>query len=163
MARDDDGVAAAGASSAPVTHLPIDRKSVAIFWNPIGCQPWSLQYRMRVNSFFVRRFNVIWVVQSPCQKYFDCAVGQITSRTSAVSPKRGALAIVTNVGRDAVDALASQDERGLRRTAKSCGPDAPTLASSCAQSSVAMVAKEPTKESAKETVKNIERGKQVVT
>jgi len=40
------------------------------------------------------------------------------------------LAIVTNVGRDAVDALASQDERRLRRTAKPCGPGAPTLASS---------------------------------
>src|SRR5205085_8196164 len=43
---------------------------------------------------------------------------------------RGALAIVTNARRDAVDALASRDERGLKRTAKSCGPDAPTLASS---------------------------------
>ncbi|HEU0038450.1 MAG TPA: hypothetical protein VFR76_04180, partial [Verrucomicrobiae bacterium] len=70
MARDDDGVAAAGASSAPVTHLPIDRKSVAIFWNRIARQPWSLQYRMRVNSFFVSRFKLIWVVQSPGQKYF---------------------------------------------------------------------------------------------
>src|SRR5207237_1836117 len=143
MARGDDGVAAAGASSAPVTHLPIDRKSVAIFWNPIGCQPWSLQYRMRVNSFFVRRFNVIWVVQSPCQKYFDCAVRQITSRTLPVSPERAALAIVTNVGRDAVDALASQDERGLRRAAKPSGPDAPTLASSWRSDPQAMVAIKP--------------------
>jgi len=38
------------------------------------------------------------------------------------------LAIVTNVGRDAVDALAAQDERRNKRTAKSCGPDASTLA-----------------------------------
>jgi hypothetical protein len=38
------------------------------------------------------------------------------------------LAIVTNVGRDAVDALAAQDERRKKRTAKSCGPDAPMLA-----------------------------------
>jgi len=40
------------------------------------------------------------------------------------------LAIVTNVGRDAVDAALSQDERRYPWTAKSCGPDAPTLASS---------------------------------
>ena len=31
---------------------------------------------------------------------------------------------------DAVDALAAQDERRVKRTAKPCGPDAPTLASS---------------------------------
>ena len=43
-------------------------------------------------------------------------------------PTEGRFAIVTDVGRDAVDALAAQDERRLRRTAKSCGPDAPTLA-----------------------------------
>jgi hypothetical protein len=41
----------------------------------------------------------------------------------------GALAIVTNVGRDAMDAEASLDERRLWRTAKSCGPDIPTLIS----------------------------------
>jgi hypothetical protein len=35
--------------------------------------------------------------------------------------------------RDAVDALALQDEQGLRRTAKSCGPDIPTLISSFAE------------------------------
>jgi len=44
-----------------------------------------------------------------------------------------------------MDALASPDERGLRRTAKPCGPDAPTLASSFAgsDSCEATVAKEP--------------------
>jgi len=47
---------------------------------------------------------------------------------SRVSPERGALAIVTNVGRDAVDVFAPEDERRKKRTAKSCGPDAPTLA-----------------------------------
>jgi hypothetical protein len=45
-------------------------------------------------------------------------------------PKRGALAIVTNVGRDAVDACVPKDERREKRTAKSCGPDIPTLISS---------------------------------
>ena len=33
--------------------------------------------------------------------------------------------IVTNVGRDAVDAEFAKDERNRSRTAKSCGPDAP--------------------------------------
>src|SRR5258706_8792769 len=64
-------------------------------------------------------------------------------------PTEGRIAIVTDAGRDAVDAAAfcargdrragsygsvsdqqHADERRLLRTAKSCGPDAPTLASS---------------------------------
>src|SRR5271165_3795412 len=45
-------------------------------------------------------------------------------------PLEGRLAIVTNAGRDAVDALALIDEQRVKRTAKPCGPDAPTLASS---------------------------------
>ena len=47
-----------------------------------------------------------------------------------VLPHRGALAIVIDAGQDAVDADALSDEQRLMRTAKSCGPDAPTLASS---------------------------------
>jgi hypothetical protein len=47
-------------------------------------------------------------------------------------PARGALRIVTNARRDAVDAIAAQDERKLSRTAKSCGPGAPMLALSFA-------------------------------
>jgi hypothetical protein len=42
---------------------------------------------------------------------------------------QGRLAIVTDAGRDAVDAGALSDERRATRTAKSCGPDASTLAS----------------------------------
>jgi hypothetical protein len=49
-------------------------------------------------------------------------------------PQRG-VAHVTDAGRDAVDALVLQDERRMKRTAKSCGPDAPTLASSFAEQS----------------------------
>jgi hypothetical protein len=45
-------------------------------------------------------------------------------------PKRGALRNVINAGGDAVDADAPRDERRSLRTVKSCGPDAPTLASS---------------------------------
>jgi hypothetical protein len=46
------------------------------------------------------------------------------------SRHEGRLAIVTDAGRDAVDAVAAQDGRGKSRTAKSCGPDTPTLVSS---------------------------------
>jgi hypothetical protein len=42
------------------------------------------------------------------------------------------LANVINAARDAVDADALNDEQRETRTAKSCGPDAPTLASSFA-------------------------------
>jgi hypothetical protein len=45
-------------------------------------------------------------------------------------PVEGRIAIVTDAGRDA---MAAQDGRGKSRTAKSCGPDAPTLASSFAE------------------------------
>ena len=41
---------------------------------------------------------------------------------SPVPSERGALAIVTNVGRDAVDAAASQDERRQCVRRRSCGP-----------------------------------------
>ena len=45
-------------------------------------------------------------------------------------PIEGRFAIVTNAGRDAVDVSGAFDESVCLRTAKSCGPDAPTLASS---------------------------------
>jgi hypothetical protein len=72
----------------------------------------------------------------------------------------GRIAIVTDAGRDAVDAGSAFDEGAGLRTAKSCGPDVPTLASSWWkrfrwrwwQTSPV------TKESAKETVKTIAQG-----
>jgi hypothetical protein len=68
------------------------------------------------------------------QKYSAFAVGQISARTSAVLPTEGR-AHVTNAERDAVDAAASGERMRagrmmLMRTAKSCGSDAPMLASS---------------------------------
>ena len=60
--------------------------------------------------------------------------------------------IVANAGRDAVDASGAKDEGADLRTAKSCGPDAPTLASSSREAgfSGATVATKPvTGESAK--------------
>jgi hypothetical protein len=44
------------------------------------------------------------------------------------TPTEGRLAIVTDAGRDAVDAGGASDEGAGLRTAKSCGPDASTLA-----------------------------------
>ena len=77
------------------------------------------------------------------QKYFAFNAGQITSLYRPVSPdKRGVSRIVTNARRDAVDADALLT-RALKRTVKSCGPDAPTLASSLRSSSQAMVARKP--------------------
>ena len=59
--------------------------------------------------------------------------------------KRG-VRVVTNAGWDAVDAAVSLDERRCARTAKSCGPGAPTLALSFRRDAIpaeVTVAKEP--------------------
>jgi hypothetical protein len=56
--------------------------------------------------------------------------GKSGALSRASRAERGALANVINAARDAVDADALSDERCETRTAKSCGPDAPTLASS---------------------------------
>jgi hypothetical protein len=107
-------------------------------------------YRLRVKPNLLKRINVILPVQSPLQKYFASPVGQIISTNSRhPTPPEGRIMIVTDAGRDAVDAAAfcaRRDRRVgwrkacerstacgrgmLQRTAKSCGPDAPTLASS---------------------------------
>ena len=62
--------------------------------------------------------------------------------------------------RDAVDVDGANDEGADPRTAKSCGLDAPTLASSVAEGSARRWWQESpvTKESAEETVKTIARG-----
>jgi hypothetical protein len=56
------------------------------------------------NTDLLKRINVIWGVQSRLQKYSVSPLPQITSTSAAVSSHRGALAIVTNAGRDAMDA-----------------------------------------------------------
>jgi hypothetical protein len=67
---------------------------------------------------------------------------------------------VINAGRDAVDADSVADEQRLRWTAKSCGPDTPTLVSSQWEASRwrRWQTSPVTGESAKETVKTIARG-----
>ena len=75
-------------------------------------------------------------------------------------PTEGRLAIVTDAGRDAVDAGGASDEGAFSRTAKSCGPDAPTLESSLWRQLRRRRWQESpvTGESTKETVKTIARG-----
>src|SRR5579863_8197231 len=71
------------------------------------------------------------LVQPPFEKYFCFSEMQIRCMFRAVlSRKRGVAQRHQRWVRDAVDALATQDGRRRKRTAKSCGPDAPTLASS---------------------------------
>src|SRR5260370_15733661 len=82
------------------------------------------------------------------QKYSALATVQISARTSAVPCPQEGRAHVTNAERDAVDAAASGErKRGgrimLMRTAKSCGSDAPMLASSLREETQATVSNKP--------------------
>src|SRR5947209_10490600 len=89
---------------------------------------------MRQNANFRSRFKLISVVQAPGEKYLACAVGQINATDSRVlHSQEGRTRRHERGARDAVDAMASLDERGLLRTEKSCGPGTPTLVSSFAE------------------------------
>jgi hypothetical protein len=94
--------------------------------------PLGAKNRVRLNSNFVNRFKLIWVVQMDAQKYFTLPTTQIKLTTLAVPlPQEGRFAIVTDVGSGMRwTPWRRVDERRLRWTAKACGPDAPTLASS---------------------------------
>ena len=65
-----------------------------------GCGP-----DFRPQTKLLSRIKLIWVVQSFLQKYSDFQKTQITSISRTVSShSEGRLAIVTDAGRDAVDA-----------------------------------------------------------
>ncbi len=69
-------------------------------------------------------------VQPPRKKYFAFSETQISCSVRTV-PARSRGAYRDRHGRwawDAVDAAATRDERRTKRTAKACGPGAPTLA-----------------------------------
>jgi hypothetical protein len=51
----------------------------------------------------LNQINAIWAVQSQTKKYSDFQNSQITCISLAVPPHKGALAIVTDARRDAVD------------------------------------------------------------
>src|ERR1700681_2991525 len=54
---------------------------------------------VRAQPKLLKRINVIWVVQSPLQKYFASPVGQIISTNSRhPTPQEGRIAIVTDAG-----------------------------------------------------------------
>jgi hypothetical protein len=59
------------------------------------------EIRFHVKSNFPRRIKLIWVVQSPTQKYFVSQLEQISSLSRAVLFHRGALRNVINAGWDA--------------------------------------------------------------
>jgi hypothetical protein len=63
--------------------------------------------------------NIFISFQPKSPAYFGCLI-----------PHEGALAIVTNVGMGCGGRGRAFDEQRVMRTAKSCGPDAPMLASS---------------------------------
>src|SRR5216684_7684821 len=69
-------------------------------------------------------------VQPLLKKYSDFPNAQISPYVRRPVPREGRFAIVTDAGRDAVAAGSAKDESAFLRTAKSCGPDASTLASS---------------------------------
>jgi hypothetical protein len=82
-------------------------------------------------------------VQPHLQKYSCSLLTQISSLIRAVLSQERGVAHVTNAGRDAVDAGDAKDDGANLRTAKSCGPDAPTLASSFADTRATTVARKP--------------------
>src|SRR6478735_1386317 len=63
------------------------------------------------------------------EKYFAFPESQIRAISHASRPTQRGVGHRHNEGRGAVDAEAATDERGLKRTAKTCGPDAAVLAS----------------------------------
>jgi hypothetical protein len=65
---------------------------------------------VRPERHLLKRFNVIWAVQSHLQKYSFRRFAQIKIITAPSRPNEGRLAIVTNAGRDAVDAVGAFDE-----------------------------------------------------
>jgi hypothetical protein len=87
-------------------------------------------YALRAQCNLLNRINLMLAVQSGLQKYFYSRLTQITPISVAVLPPEGRIPIVIYAGRDAVDVSGAADESTDLRTAKSCGPDAPTLASS---------------------------------
>jgi hypothetical protein len=114
---------------------------------------------LRLTANLSNPIKLMLPVQSVTKKYFASRFAQITSISPAVLlPLEGRFAIVTDVGSGMRwTRLHLEDERCSPRTAKSCGPDAPTLASSFVESSAKRWWQESpvTRESPKETVKTI--------
>jgi hypothetical protein len=78
-----------------------------------GHRAFSLPDRVRVNSNLSMRFNLIWVVGCPCTKISLSEIQKSCIFPPSCPGKRG-VRVVTNAGRDAVDADATRDERRNR-------------------------------------------------
>ena len=86
---------------------------------------------VRAGANLSNGINLIWAVQPYAEKYFCFHPTQIISSSHAVpSRNEGRIAIVTDVGMGCGGRNGADDERQPMRTAKSCGPDASTPASS---------------------------------
>ena len=77
--------------------------------DPLAMPAWRMRasLAMRQNGDLSKQFNLICPVQSSLKKFSASPLAQITSISPAVLSHRGALAIVIDAGRDAVDAAAS--------------------------------------------------------
>jgi hypothetical protein len=94
----------------------------------------KLENRVRVKLNLSKPFNLIWAVQSCVQKYFNFHPAASVAISAPFRPARGAFRDRHGRwARNAVDADSEARRAALARTAKSCGPDAPTLASSFAK------------------------------
>ena len=93
--------------------------------------------------------QITWAIYRPlCPAPFEKIFWFSEHANQLINPaipshSEGRFAIVTNAGWDAVDADGAFDERRGKRTAKSCGPDASTLASSLRKYPQATVTKKP--------------------
>jgi hypothetical protein len=74
-----------------------------------GFAPPGLRH-LRAPRNLLNGIKVIWAVQSHFKKYWRFSPKQITSLVAPSRSNEGRLAIVTNAGRDAVDALGAFDE-----------------------------------------------------
>ena len=125
----------------------------------VRCGPDYENGAFRQNAILLKRNNVISSVQSHLQKYFRSLLTQINSELAPSRPLQGRIAIVTNAGRDAMDADGAADERhcGGRRSRV-------VLTPRCWRQVGGSISaddgdnKPITEESAKETVKTIARG-----
>jgi len=102
--------------------------SAQFFWRSLRTAGFFVAKSSARKTNFVSRFNLIWFIGSP-RTNISLSENRKLCIVPAIPPhRRGAYASSRTWRRDAVDALATQDERRWLRTAKACGPGAPTLA-----------------------------------
>jgi hypothetical protein len=93
-------------------------------------RPWQIPFgAVAPKHEIVERHQGDFSCPVPHEKINRFSTGANHFISPAVLPHRGALAIVTDAGRDAMDAGDATDESADLRTEKSCGPGAPTLES----------------------------------